>query len=173
VGAIGVLTVATAVTSGAVREKRALPLAADRLRLAVIEAAEVDSCFQGVQDDLYIGTPPVRTPITVASARQRLRGCDLMPLREAVEAIRLPPPPSLSGDGQRKARDAIDQAVALLRHLILDASGTKKAMESDIDAGTTGMAVVIGYRSVSASYLKAVALSALALALTSNGRPTT
>ena len=136
------------------REARELGPAARQLRLALIDAGEVVECLNGTQDDLY-GPDGETSTTSAAAARTRLADCDLRPLEESLDAVRLSAPAPLTGDRYRRAHAAIEEAVGVLTRLALDVRGTRRLIERDIRTGEKSAAVLVGYTAADAAFRRA------------------
>ena len=148
-----------ALRSGWTREHASLPGSAAQLRLAVIDAGEVLTCFQGVQDELYVpGVGRVSTQAAVAAARARLATCDVAPLRAQLERIDLPPEPALDSGGERHSRALIADAVGWLQRVVTESIGTKRAMDANIGNDRQGQLMVLGFVAAQLGYQHANAI---------------
>lgn len=151
-----------AVAVGVKRERQALPEATEQLRLATVASADLLTCFQGVQDDLYVDTAGTTTVASVGDARERLQGCDVDRLAALLQAIDVPPPAPLTTAARRRARAAVEDGAATLHRVVLDARGAKASMAADLSGGKEGSAVVLGVRAVAAGDGRANAQSRVA-----------
>jgi hypothetical protein len=154
-----------AVLTGQAREHRELPAAAQQVRLAVDDAAELLSCFQGVQDELSIPGQVHPSAQQVRSARSRLLTCHLGPLRARLDATNVPAAAAVTGDTDRVARQHLAGAASALRRVILEAEGTRKAMSLGLRSDRQGAEMVLGYRAAEAGYERAVVLLSTAEAM--------
>jgi hypothetical protein len=158
------LALSVSVVVAGERERSALPGAARELRLAVIEAAGIGSCLQGVQDELYLpGQGRDQTAVAVAAARARLSTCGTGALEHDIAAIRLPPDPPVTTGEQRRARASIVAGLAALHLADLAARGAVRAMRTDIAGDDKGAVVAIAYRSAATSTRRAQTLEERAI----------
>jgi len=147
--------VAASVAAAWGREHRSLPAAATVLRSAELDAAALVSCFQGVQDDLLVGTDGHWVLQSVHGARVRLASCDTTALQDHLAAVDLPPAAPLAGPADRRARADLAAAASSLARVVLEARGTRRAMSRDLERRGYGAALVVGFRAMEADYLRA------------------
>jgi hypothetical protein len=136
------------------RERAAVGPAAAQLRAAVFDAAALDSCFQGVQDDLSFDGAEL-SPRSVDAARARLVTCDVEALRSQLARVRLGAEAPLVDPRTRRVRRELDAARAALDRLVLDAEATRSAMVVDLDRRALEATAAVGYRASAASYQRA------------------
>jgi hypothetical protein len=159
------LVLVVALVAGWARERGSLSGAAARVRTSVLDATELVGCFQGVQDDLIPGPSGGWLPTTVVAATRRLRGCDVSTLRAHLGAVDIPRAAAVLDDRHRAARADLVRAAAMLRRVLVEARGTRRAMEVNLDTGKQGATLVVGYRATEAAYQQAAFLLERATAL--------
>lgn len=145
-----------ALHAGSSREHASLPRSAAQLRLAVIDAGGVLTCFQGVQDEIYVpGVGRVSTPAAIGAARSRLATCDVGELETQLGEVDLPPQAALDGGPDRHARSLIVGALTALQQVVIESDGTKRAMAANITDNRQGELMVLGFRAAQLGYDRA------------------
>lgn len=159
---LGTALLATMI-GGDLRERAALPDAADGVRAAVAASSSLVSCFEGVQDDLDGGVDPNGTiqVLHADRAAQRLVGCDPAQLEERIEAIVLPAPAPVTDPARRALRTEIDDAVTALRRAALEAHTTRRAWQEVLDTRDTDVRadVVVAFHATVTAYERARGMS--------------
>ena len=161
---------AATVSFGMARERAGLPGAAKSVKAATVEAAALVSCFEGVQDDLFVGANGGRTDKSAADAARRLTLCDVEPVARAVTAINIPAAAPVMTESRRRAQADLDEATTRLGRLVLDARAAEAAMRADLSSAAAGEMVALAFRSVSSGYREASGLAAEAAALLRESR---
>lgn len=146
-------------------EHRQLPGSVIQLTTAVDAAANAVTCFQGVQDDLYIDAVGHFDVASVAAAQRRLDTCPVDAALRANQAISVPDQPLVEFGNWVRLRSAVVTARADMARAALDIRTTDRAMRSDLATHGRGQTMVVTYQAAYSDYLAAAGQDSLARVL--------
>lgn len=146
-------------------EHRQLPQSVSQLTAAVDAAADAVTCFQGVQDDLYIDAEGHFDAASEAAARRRLGTCPVDAAVRANQAISLPDQPLVEFGQWVRLRRAVVAGRADIARTALDMRTTDRAMRNDLATHRLGQEMVVTYQAAYSDYLSAAGQDSLARVL--------
>lgn len=162
---VGALTLGAAVGDGLASERHQLPVAVSQLKAAVDASADALTCFQGVQDDLFIDTRSDFNAASVAAAQRRLATCTVPQAVSTAARLTVPAAPPIEPGLWRNIRADVVAGQADVHRGALDIESTLKAMTADLENHSDGANVVLTYNAAYSDYEQAGQVEANAAAL--------
>ncbi|HLF69632.1 MAG TPA: hypothetical protein VI541_01610 [Actinomycetota bacterium] len=114
------------------RQRAELPRAAEQLRLATTDVAEIFSCFEGAQDDLFSDSSGASTAQTRGDAARPLNTCTTSRLIARRDGVRLPISSPLSPRHTREAQKKLRGCISALRGVVTDVARTQEEIRAGI-----------------------------------------
>jgi hypothetical protein len=161
----GAVLLGSVAGNGLAVEHQRLPSSVAQLTTAVIASGDVLTCYQGVQDDLYIDAVGDFDSASVAAASRRLHSCPTAAAIRADNEVVLPDQPLLDLGAWTRLRSAVSLGQTDLKRAALDIRATGSTMTRDLVAHRHGQAMVIAYDAAYADFVSAGAQDSLARVL--------